>query len=115
MPPPRMDRRGLVAAAAVSAVAVAAIAACAPPSSSSSSGSAASGQAIVIGASLPLSGNLAGFGSFQKWGYERAAKEANDAGGITVDGSKRRVELKIVDDKTDPKPGHQQHQDADLQ
>ena len=24
---------------------------------------------IVIGASLPLSGPLAGFGSFQQWGY----------------------------------------------
>lgn len=87
---------------AASAVAVIGLAACAPPSSSTSSGTAASGQPIVIGASLPLSGNLAGFGSFQKWGYERAAKEANDTGGITVDGTKRRVELKIVDDKTDP-------------
>ena len=93
-------RGGLIPLAA--AVAVAMLAACAPPSSSSSSGSAASGAPIVIGASLPLSGALAGFGSFQKWGYERAVKEANDAGGITVDGSKRRVELKLVDDKTDP-------------
>lgn len=25
---------------------------------------------IVIGASLPLSGPLAGFGAYQKWGYE---------------------------------------------
>lgn len=57
---------------------------------------------IIVGASLPLSGDLAGFGSFQKWGYEHAVKEVNDAGGIEIDGMKRKVELKILDDKTDP-------------
>jgi branched-chain amino acid transport system substrate-binding protein len=57
---------------------------------------------IVIGASLPLSGPLAGFGSFQKWGYERAVNEVNKAGGITVDGAKKQVKLIIRDDKTDP-------------
>ena len=44
---------------------------------------------IVIGASLPLSGPFAGFGSFQQWGYKRAVDEVNKAGGITVDGKKR--------------------------
>ena len=57
---------------------------------------------IVIGASLPLSGPLAGFGSFQQWGYKRAVDEVNKAGGITVDGQKRAVKLIIRDDKTDP-------------
>ena len=57
---------------------------------------------IVIGASLPLSGPLAGFGSFQQWGYKRAVDEVNKAGGITVDGQKRTVKLIIRDDKTDP-------------
>ena len=57
---------------------------------------------IVIGASLPLSGPLAGFGSFQKWGYERAVDEVNKAGGVTVDGQKKQVKLIIRDDKTDP-------------
>lgn len=56
---------------------------------------------IVIGASLPLSGQLAGFGGFQKWGYERAVEEVNEAGGIEVDGAKKQVELVVVDDKTD--------------
>jgi branched-chain amino acid transport system substrate-binding protein len=67
---------------------------------------AASGAAfadeIVIGASLPLSGPLAGFGNFQQWGYKRAVDEVNKAGGITVDGSKKMVKLMIRDDKTDP-------------
>jgi branched-chain amino acid transport system substrate-binding protein len=57
---------------------------------------------IVIGASLPLSGPLAGFGSFQKWGYNRAVDEVNKAGGITIDGKKEMVKLIIRDDKTDP-------------
>ncbi len=61
-----------------------------------------SADEIVIGASLPLSGPLAGFGSFQQWGYKRAVDEVNKAGGITVDGKKRMVKLIIRDDKTDP-------------
>ena len=57
---------------------------------------------IVIGASLPLSGPLAGFGSFQQWGYKRAVDEVNKAGGISIGGKKEMVKLIIRDDKTDP-------------
>lgn len=57
---------------------------------------------IVIGASIPVSGPLASFGSFQKFGYEQAVREANSAGGIKVGGKKLKVELKLLDDKTDP-------------
>jgi branched-chain amino acid transport system substrate-binding protein len=57
---------------------------------------------IVIGASLPLSGALAGFGSFQQWGYKRAVDEVNKAGGISIGGTKQMVKLIIRDDKTDP-------------
>jgi branched-chain amino acid transport system substrate-binding protein len=67
-----------------------------------SAGAASPADEIVIGASLPLSGPLAGFGSFQQWGYKRAVDEVNKAGGITVDGQKRPVKLIIRDDKTDP-------------
>ena len=55
-----------------------------------------------IGASVPLSGELAGFGSFVKWGYQHAVDEANAKGGIEVDGKKKKVKLIILDDKTDP-------------
>ena len=51
---------------------------------------------------MPLSGPLAGFGSFQQWGYKRAVDEVNKAGGITIDGKKQMVKLIIRDDKTDP-------------
>jgi branched-chain amino acid transport system substrate-binding protein len=57
---------------------------------------------IVIGATLPLTGPLAGFGSFQQWGYQHAVDEVNAGGGITVDGVKQKVKLVIRDDKTDP-------------
>lgn len=57
---------------------------------------------IVIGASIPISGPLASFGSFQKFGYEQAVKEVNDAGGIEVGGKMLKVQLKLLDDKTDP-------------
>jgi branched-chain amino acid transport system substrate-binding protein len=66
------------------------------------SATSAHADEIVIGASLPLSGPLAGFGSFQQWGYKRAVDEVNKAGGITVDGKKEMVRLVIRDDKTDP-------------
>ena len=61
-----------------------------------------SGSEIVIGASIPLSGPLAGFGSFQRWGYQHAVDEVNRAGGLKVGGDQRKVRLVLLDDKTDP-------------
>ena len=76
--------------------------------------SAAQADEIVIGASLPISGPLAGFGSFQQWGYKRAVDEVNKAGGISIDGTKQMVKLIIRDDKTDPERQRIQHRNADL-
>jgi branched-chain amino acid transport system substrate-binding protein len=64
--------------------------------------SSASGSEIVIGASIPLSGPLAGFGSFQRWGYQHAVDEVNRVGGVKVGGDQRKVRLVLLDDKTDP-------------
>lgn len=61
-----------------------------------------SADEVVIGASIPLSGPLAGFGMYQKWGYETAVNDLNKAGGLTIDGQKVPVRLVIRDDKTDP-------------
>jgi branched-chain amino acid transport system substrate-binding protein len=86
------------AAAAISATSVLlTLAACQPK------GDAGPQQAdeIVVGATIPLSGPLASFGSFQKWGYEHAVAEVNAAGGIVVDGVRRPVRLVLRDDKTD--------------
>lgn len=64
--------------------------------------SAVAADEIVIGASVPLSGPLAGFGFYEQWGYKRAVDEVNRAGGITIDGKKLKVKLIIRDDRTDP-------------
>ncbi len=67
-----------------------------------SAGQALAADDIVIGASLPLSGPLAGFGAYQKWGYETAINDVNKNGGIDVGGVRHKVKLVIRDDKTDP-------------
>ena len=48
---------------------------------------------IVIGASVPLSGPLAGLGSYEQWGYKRAVDEVNKAGGLSIGGQKHVVRL----------------------
>lgn len=68
----------------------------------SSRSSASTSDTVTIGASVPLSGPLAGFGSFLKWGYQHAVKLQNAKGGIVVDGAKKKVKLILLDDKTDP-------------
>jgi branched-chain amino acid transport system substrate-binding protein len=67
-----------------------------------SGGNSATDSEITIGASIPLSGPLAGFGSFQRWGYQHAVDQVNQAGGLQVGGAKRKVRLILLDDKTDP-------------
>lgn len=94
----RVPGRTACAVAGVALATATALSAC-----SGSAGSAASSSGpIVIGASIPLTGPLAGFGYFEKWGYQHAVNVANDAGGITIDGVKRKVKLILLDDQTDP-------------
>jgi hypothetical protein len=80
-----MRSKSLVAGV-VCAAAMLAIAGCG--SSGSSGGGGSSGGTIKIGASVPLSGPLAGCGSFVKCGYQHAVNQVNAPGGITVDGKK---------------------------
>lgn len=63
---------------------------------------AKTGKELVIGASLPISGPLAGLGSYAHWGYNHAVDLVNKAGGILIAGKPYRVRLVIRDDKTDP-------------
>ena len=87
---------GFIGAAVGAALGAALLAGCQPKGDTG-----AANQEIVIGATLPLSGALASFGSFQKWGYEHAVAEVNAAGGLRVDGALRKVRLVIRDDRTD--------------
>ncbi len=90
--------KGLAALLVTGAISVA-LAAC---GSSGSSGSGSTSGPIVIGASIPITGPLAGFGAFVKWGYQHAVNQVNAAGGLDVGGRKRKVNLILLDDKTDP-------------
>lgn len=92
----RMRRSGVVAAVlAIATIATLVVAGLGAARTTASS-------TITIGASIPLSGPLAGFGSFEKWGYQHAVDAVNAKGGITVDGSKKKVKLILLDDRTDP-------------
>ena len=77
------------------------LSACASSAGSATAGSSSSGP-IVIGASIPLTGPLAGFGYFEKWGYQHAVNVVNSTGGIKIDGVKRQVKLILLDDQTNP-------------
>lgn len=62
--------------------------------------SSAHSKTILIGATLPLTGSEAREGNFYKEGYETAFHLANKDGGVTVDGQKYKVRLKLLDDRT---------------
>jgi branched-chain amino acid transport system substrate-binding protein len=65
---------------------------------SGSAAAAPSGSSILIGATLPMTGNESRIGGFYKEGYDLAFEEANKAGGIDVGGKKMQVELRLLDD-----------------
>jgi branched-chain amino acid transport system substrate-binding protein len=58
-------------------------------------------QAIKIGASLALTGNLSRFGNMMKNGYEMWKDAVNANGGINVGGTKAPVEIIYYDDQSD--------------
>lgn len=66
--------------------------------SSSAQAAAPSGNEILIGATLPLTGGESRIGGFYKEGYDLAFEEANKNGGIDVGGKKMQVRLTLLDD-----------------
>jgi branched-chain amino acid transport system substrate-binding protein len=65
-------------------------------------GGGSSDEPVRIGASLPLTGALASFGTVLQAGYQAAVDEINDAGGLDVGGTARPVELVVLDSASDP-------------
>lgn len=61
-----------------------------------------SADEIVIGATIPLTGDLAAFGAQEKIADNMLVNEVNAKGGILVDGVKKKLKLVILDNKTDP-------------
>lgn len=68
----------------------------------SSGGSGGGDGPIVLGTSLSLTGPLGSFGVLQQQGYQQAVADANADGGLDVGGTRRKVELKVLDNRSDP-------------
>lgn len=77
-------------------------------SSESEGGSGGDAGPVVIGASGSLTGGLSTIGALLQKGYAQRVKEVNDAGGLDVGGTKRKVELKQLDNKSEPNLAAQQ-------
>jgi branched-chain amino acid transport system substrate-binding protein len=61
-----------------------------------------SGAAIVVGATLSLSGSLDAYGPPLEAGYELQVADVNAAGGIAVGGQKERLKLVVLDNGSNP-------------
>jgi branched-chain amino acid transport system substrate-binding protein len=94
-----MRRKSLLAFAAGGTLALT-LAACGTSASPSPGGAA--GAPIVLGASLPLTGQLGGFGPLIRAGYEQGVAAINAAGGVNVGGTKHQLKLVVRDNKSDP-------------
>jgi len=65
-------------------------------------------SAILLGTSLSLTGSLGSFGVLQQKGYQQAVADLNAAGGVDVGGTKEKVKLTILDNRSDPSLASQQ-------
>jgi branched-chain amino acid transport system substrate-binding protein len=80
-----------------------ALAACAPTQEDGDAegGGAEVPDEVLIGSTLPLTGEEADPGNFYKEGYELAFEMENEDGGLEFDGETVPVELKLLDDTSD--------------
>lgn len=70
-------------------------------SACSSGGGDASGETIKIGTALPLSGQLASFGTLIQTGYQDCVADVNKDGGVNADGTNHKIELVVRDSESD--------------
>ncbi len=66
----------------------------------SSKGNPQTGNTIKIGENMELSGAAGGYGNQMKQGIKMAVDEINKQGGIDVNGKKKKIDLKVKDNKT---------------
>jgi branched-chain amino acid transport system substrate-binding protein len=78
-----------------------AVAACSGGSGAGSSSPGGS-AAVVIGATLSLTGSLGTLGQPLETGYEQEIAHVNAAGGIAVGGTKEKLKLVVLDNDSDP-------------
>lgn len=99
-----MVKRSRLAAALGLAVVLAACQGAASPSPSSpggGSGAAPTGDPIRVGAAMALTGDFSPDTKLVRDGYEFAVRKINEAGGVSVGGENRPLELVIRDDGSD--------------
>jgi branched-chain amino acid transport system substrate-binding protein len=86
------------------------LAACGGGSSGSSSagGDAKSSEPVVLGTSLSKTGALGQFGVALEAGYQQLVADVNAKGGVDVGNGKRKVELVVLDNRSDPNTASQQ-------
>lgn len=105
-----MKLASLRALAVIAAVPVA-LTACSSGTADSPSGGGASGgkgAPVILGTSLSMTGPLGQFGVALKAGYEQLVSDVNAAGGLDVGGTKRQVQLVVLDNRSDPNTTTQQ-------
>ncbi len=87
------------------------------PSGGGSAGAAGggSGKPVLLGSSLSMTGPLGQFGVALKAGYEQLVSDVNATGGLEVGGTKRQVQLKVLDNRSDPNTTTQQVRELVLQ
>ncbi|RMC51814.1 ABC transporter substrate-binding protein [Lactobacillus sp. ESL0228] len=76
------------------------MAGCSVAKTSNNNGTHQDKDIIKIGVNMELSGAAAGYGNAEKQGIQLAANEINQAGGINVNGQKKKIKLIIRDNKT---------------
>lgn len=79
---------------------VLALAGCSTAKNNGSSQGNNPGKTIKIGVNMELSGSAAGYGQQQKQGIQLAVNKINQAGGITVGKTHKKIQLVIRDNKT---------------
>lgn len=112
--------RGKAIAATGALTCALALAACGSSDNGSSSSSGGGGdgggtETVTIGTSLPMTGPLGSFGPTIKMGYDQAIAEVNEAGGLKVGDQQVKVELKLLDNKSDGNLAAQQARTLFLQ
>lgn len=82
---------------------VLALAACGSSDDDGGGGGSTGGgtSTVTIGTTLPMTGPLGGFGPLIKDGYDQAVAEVNEAGGLKVGDDRVKIELKLLDNKSD--------------
>jgi branched-chain amino acid transport system substrate-binding protein len=92
-----------------------AVAACSGGTGGSGAGPSGPGAAIVIGATLSLTGSLDALGPPLEAGYEQEIADVNAAGGIAIRGTKEKLRLVVLNNGSDPSTASSQARTLVLQ